>query len=185
MTTFPGNQVVLRKMKTVRAIVQKKCLIPSLDFYKSRIQDSNSSIQKSPTAFHGSKPAGQDSTTNTNTFVQLDSSVKTVVRSKQPRLSKEHRRGWQRTRLCLCSTHYLSVRFSHATACTAVSSTNSFLALSLLDPLYLPSKERPYTGPITAEQTHRAISMSTHVRTSSGAAQEIPELHVGSLHTED
>lgn len=36
--------------------------------------------------------------------------------------------------LCLCSTLYLSVRFPHATACTAVSSANSFPALGLAEP---------------------------------------------------
>lgn len=50
----------------------------------------------------------------------------------------------------VCSTLNPSVRFSHATACKAVNSTNSFPALSLPDPLYLPSTEDPYTSPITA-----------------------------------
>lgn len=47
------------------------------------------------------------------------------------------------------------------------------------------STEHPYTSPITAQHIPRAISMTAHVHTSIGAAQEIPELHVGSRHTED
>lgn len=51
--------------------------------------------------------------------------------------------------------------------------------------LYLPSTEHPYTRPIAARQTLRAISMTTHVHTSIGAAQKIPELHVGRRYAED
>ena len=52
-------------------------------------------------------------------------------------------------------------------------------------PLYLPSTERPYSRPITAHCFPPALRMTTHVHTSIGAAQEIPELHVCSRHTED
>lgn len=47
------------------------------------------------------------------------------------------------------------------------------------------STEDPHTGPITVKCTHRAVSVTTHLHTSIGAAQEIPELHVGSWYTED
>lgn len=64
--------------------------------------------------------------------------------------------------------------FSHATACTAVHRTNSFPAFCLPDPLYLPRTEK----------IHKAISITARVRTSIGATQEIPELHVGSQYAE-
>lgn len=44
-------------------------------------------------------------------------------------------------------TFCLPVRFSHATACRAVSSTNSFPALSLPDLLYLPSTNSALHSP--------------------------------------
>lgn len=143
--------------------------------------------------FHGGKPSKQNPktfrATDTNNQVicanlficQICCEKQRFIKGKQSRLTLYQ----SPQRLCLCSTLYLSVRFSHATACTAVSSTNSFSALSLPDPLYLPSAEHLHSSPITAEHTPQAISMTTHVHTSIGAAQEIPELHVGSRQTED
>lgn len=138
--------------------------------------------------FHRGKPSEQNPktfrATDTNNHVicanllicQICCEKQRFMKGKQSRLTLYQ----SPQRLCLCCTLYLSVRFSHATACTAVSSTNSFPALSLPDPLYLPSAEHPYSSPITAKHTPRAISMTTRVHTSIGAAQEIPELHVGS-----
>lgn len=51
----------------------------------------------------------------------------------------------------LCVTHSTCLTSSHATACTAVSSTNSFPALSLPDPL---SAEHGAPQPITTKHIH-------------------------------
>lgn len=78
-------------------------------------------------------------------IVPIYSFVKSAVRSNQPGLSKESRAGWHciwAFSVFVCAPLSTCLwGFSHATACTVVSSANSFPA-----PLYLPSTEHPYTS---------------------------------------
>lgn len=81
------------------------------------------------------------------------------------------------------STLYLFGRLPHATACSAGSSANSFPALQPARPC---STEHLYTSPITTQRVPRAPpspSTTTRVHTSIGAAQVIPEMHVGRHYT--
>ena len=123
-------------------------------------------------------------------FVPLYSFVKSAVRRNKPGLSKENRSRLtpyqSPQRLCLCSTLYLSVRFSHATACTAVSGANSFPALRLPDPLLPAShstapkhQSQPNTFPEPSVWLHTFIPPLVQLRKSQNCM-----LAVGTQRTE-
>lgn len=120
--------------------------------------------------------------------IQINSSfAKFVVRRNPPGLSKESRVHCIRAScVLLCTPHSTCVWGFHMQLLAQRWAAQIPFQPSLCQtPLYLCSTELPYTSPVTAKGTHWAISMSTHVHTSIAAAQEIPELHVGSRYAED
>lgn len=136
------------------------------------------------TKSHRKRNYGQE--LQTNTSVSLNSSVKSDVGISQPGLSKENRANRHRMCLYLCSTS-LPVCEVFTCNCLYSGEQRKFLSSpqparpSLPDSLRAPEHQPNHSR----ADSNRAISMTAHVRTSIGAAQEIPELHVGGRYAEE